>query len=140
MGRPPIGNRAMTPAERQRRRRHGITATVTKHVTKQDPTKPDATASVSTKPPPGSWVKLPATPLISMKEIEQWADELGVDFEDMQRLTKLLARNELDFWAWNPEEMARWLVQELGIAGLEDAQAAIETVLDEAYKAEETKD
>src|SRR5262245_31635560 len=121
MGRPPIGKRAMTPAERQRRHRRGLSSRDTKPVPKPPVTKPPEPVTKPTKLPETGG----AIPLLSSDEIEQFADELEINPNDLNRLMQLQWRRDLEFWNDDPEEMARTLLQQLGYGALLDIWEAI---------------
>jgi hypothetical protein len=146
MGRPPIGKTAMTAAERQRRRRAGLAhmpapaARVTKPVA-QPVTEPDDDAPRVTELPnlpPGR------TPLVPHDDIVDWADNLDLPYEEIEKLQKeiaklgpLIARRLLATFADEPEEGARWVVRELGWRLCDEFRDALDEAITEASDAED---
>ena len=70
-------------------------------------------------------------PLLSGSEIEQWASELGIGHDDMDRLTKLMWRREMEFWFDDPEEYARAFRKQVGFSAFLDIHEAMNAVMDE---------
>ena len=119
MGRPPIGNGPMTPAERQRRHRAKLEQEYRDKVAVTKPTSGNRDSSTVTKP----------SPYLSQAELEAWADRLDISRGDMDELQTLIGRREtqvtLGFLTDDPAEAARWLVRELGWPGVFDLVDAI---------------
>jgi hypothetical protein len=126
MGRPPIGKRPMTSAERQRRHRQQ-----TSHVTQ----KPAAASQPSAFRDTGAVTKL--VPLVSAAELQQWADELEIDAQSMDRLLALMTRRMLDILVEDPEAAARWIVCAHGYLNCLDFQEALNDAIDAADEADE---
>jgi hypothetical protein len=133
MGRPPIGKRPMTARERQQRHRAGLSHTVTKPapVTKQPPVAHPITRTTPVIPPGAD--ALPQR--LTEDQIEEWADALDIDRNELERLTRVIGRRDtqvtLDGFIDDPEESARWLLRELGWSALYEISEAIDKVLDE---------
>lgn len=120
MGRPPIGDRAMTDAERQRRRRGRLATKHPRAVAKPEPVTDQTQAGTC-------YVcerhKLPFTSY--GQEIDAIAAQFEIPQRQVDRMHDLTVRSLLWFFAEDAEEAAKWLVRELDFNTCEDLAGAL---------------